>query len=174
LPAIDSKIISTLPGIFTVFGGQRLQLLFRGSRDNFQPGHFHGRCDGHRNTMTLIRSKNGCIFGGYTPVAWGSRNASVPDPSLKSFVFTIRNPHNIPARIFKQKEAANAIHDYSGHGPGFGSACDFLLYGDWQSSSTNYSNLGIAYVNDTGIAGNEVLTGASRFAVEEIEVFEVI
>jgi hypothetical protein len=34
--------------------------------------------------------------------------------------------------------------------------------------------LGIAYINDTGIAGDQVLTGARNFTVDEIEVFEVI
>jgi hypothetical protein len=94
LPSIDSKIISTIPDIFSVFGDQKLHLLYRGSRDGFGSSVFHRLCDGHSNTVTLIASTNDCIFGGYTPLTWSSRNAYVSDPSLRSFVFTIKNPHN--------------------------------------------------------------------------------
>jgi hypothetical protein len=38
------------------------------------------------------------------------------------------------------------------------------------SSSTNF---GTAYVNDTGIAGNQVFTGEQYFTVQEIEVFSI-
>jgi hypothetical protein len=171
---IDSRIISELPDIFSVFGNRRLRPLYRGSRDGFRAGDFHGRCDGRPNTVTLIRSANDCVFGGYTPLMWNSRNDYAPDPSLKSFVFTIKNPHNVPARRFAQKSGDYAIRNYHGYGPGFGRACDFLVYDECQSSANNYSQLGTTYVNDTGIPGDQVLTGSHNFTVKEIEVFEVM
>jgi hypothetical protein len=52
----------------------------------------------------------GNIFGGFAPVKWESRvwngndgdgcNCWKEDESLKSFLFTLNNPHNIPARKF--------------------------------------------------------------------------
>jgi hypothetical protein len=171
---VDSHIISTIPDIFGVSRPQRLRLLYRGSRDGFQGRTFHNRCDGHPNTISLILSTNNCIFGGFTPVAWSSRNAPAPDPSLKSFIFTLKNPQNLDARIFKQKQADYAIYDFSSYGPSFCRNCDLYVCDQSQSSGSSFSNVGSGYVNDTGIAGNQVLTGSFNFTVKEIEVFEVI
>jgi hypothetical protein len=172
-PAVDSKIISAVPQIFCALRGQALRLLYRGSRDGFEASAFHGRCDGHPNTITLICSTTGCIFGGYTPLAWNSRNGYVPDPSEKTFIFTLKNPHNLPARIYKLKDAQYAINDQAQYGPTFG--CNAVYVCDkCQSSTSSYSNVNIHYVNDTGIQGLQVLTGAKNFTVKEIEVFEVI
>jgi hypothetical protein len=176
VPPIDSKIISAIPPIFSVFGDKTFRLLYRGSRDGFGASHFHSRCNGHPNVITLISTKNNCIFGGYSPLAWQSRNhnTSSADSSLTSFVFTIKNPHNMPARIFKQKQVANAINDYSSSGPAYGNPVDFYVADQCHASTSSYSNLGQVYVNDTGIPGDQVLTGSHYFTVEEIEVFEVI
>jgi hypothetical protein len=40
----------------------------------------------------------GGIFGGFTPVEWESGDEWKVDYSQKSFLFTMKNPHNIPAR----------------------------------------------------------------------------
>jgi hypothetical protein len=122
----------------------------------------------------LILSKNSYIFGGFTPLAWSSRNNYAQDSSQKSFIFTLKNPHNLAARIFKQNPKTNAICDYSGIGPTFGANYDLHVCDQCQTSASSYSNLGSGYVNDTGIAGNQVLTGGYNFTAEEVEVFEVI
>jgi hypothetical protein len=106
-------------------------------------------------------------------LAWGSRNSYVPDPSQKSFIFTLKNPHNLGARLFKQKQADNAIYDHSSYGPTFGNGFDLYVCDQCQSSNNNCSNFGTGYVNDTGIDGRQVLAGAYNFTVEEIEVFQV-
>jgi hypothetical protein len=173
-PPIDSKIISSIPEIFSRFGQKEFRLLYRGSRDGFEAKAFHTRCDDHPNTVTLIASTNRCIFGGYTPVAWSSRNEMVSDRSLTSFIFTITNPHNLPAQIFKQNEEKAAIGDDHGFGPVFGSNHDLCVVDRCHTCARSYSNLGRIYANETGLPGNQVLTGAQNFTVQEIEVFELI
>jgi hypothetical protein len=69
--ALNSAIIACLP--FSEFGGKQFSLLWRGSRDGFRARNFHSRCDGHANTLTLIKDTEGNIFGGFTPVEWESR-----------------------------------------------------------------------------------------------------
>jgi hypothetical protein len=172
-PPIDSNIICSIPNIFSVLGDKKFQLLYRGSRDGFGAATFHSRCDGHANTVTLISSANHCIFGGYTPVAWSSRCNYASDPTLKSFLFTIKNPHNLPARIFKQKSEAYAIYDTSSYGPTFGNGFDIVVYDKCQSANCR-ARLGTGYANDSGISEYLVFTGERNFTVEEIEVFEVI
>jgi hypothetical protein len=148
--------------------------LYRGSRDGYRATAFHKHCDPHPNTVSFISSTNGCIFGGYTPIAWSSRGTYVSDPSLTSFIFTIKNPRNLHPQIFKQKQADKAIADYSDCGPVFAGNCDLVVSDQCQVESSSWSNLGGAYANDTGVPGNEVLTGSHKFTVKEIEVFEVI
>jgi hypothetical protein len=132
-PPLDSQIISDFPEIFAEFRGKRFSLLWRGSRDGFGAQKFHRRCDGHANTLTVILDTEGNIFGGFTPVEWESRvwngrrqeedNTRKADESLKSFVFTLKNPHNLPARRFalKAEEKQCAIWCDSGWGRCF---CD--------------------------------------------------
>jgi hypothetical protein len=173
LPAIDSKIISTVPDFFSIFGNKTLHLLYRGSRDGFEGSSFHRVCDGHPHTISLISSTNGSIFGGYTPVAWSSANHYVSDMSMESFVFTITNPHNLSPRIFKQQRGDNAVYHHPSYGPTFGGGLTIHVCDQCRSSNNSYSSFGSPYNNDTGISGNEVLTGACNFTVNEIEVFEV-
>jgi hypothetical protein len=51
-------------------------LLYRGTEHGFRVSHFHNKCDGKPNTVTIILTTNGFIFGGFTPVAWNSNSAS--------------------------------------------------------------------------------------------------
>jgi hypothetical protein len=111
--------------------------LWRCSRDGFGAGDFHSRCDFHANTVPLIETAashddvGGFVFGGFTPVPWESRvidrncegnNVWKSDDSLKSFLFTLENPHNICQRKFalNAEEKQYAIYCVSTVGPGFG------------------------------------------------------
>jgi hypothetical protein len=51
----------------------------------------------------VILDTKGNIFGGFTPVEWESGSDFKADDSLKSFIFTLKNPHNIPAKRFALK-----------------------------------------------------------------------
>jgi hypothetical protein len=115
-PVLDSAIISDFPEIFAEFRGKWFSLLWRGGRDGFGRGDFHRRCDGHANTLTVILDTNGNIFGCFTPVEWElpHQGKLKADASLKSFLFTLKNPHNVPARRFalkaeKKNEAINCF-----------------------------------------------------------------
>jgi hypothetical protein len=66
-----SVIVADLPVLFAEFRWKRFTLLLRGNRDGFGARDFHGRCDSHSPTLTLIQDK-GDIFGCFTPVEWES------------------------------------------------------------------------------------------------------
>jgi hypothetical protein len=175
-PALDSAIISDFPEIFAEFRGKRFSLLWRGGRDGFRARDFHRRCDGRANTLTLIEDTNGNIFGGFTPVKWESldwRNCSKADPSLKSFLFTLKNPRNVLARRFalKAEMKDEAIDCWSDWGPSFRdlSVSD---NGNTNTRSCTY-DFGVSYTNDTGLDGKTVFTSSQYFQVKEIEVFEI-
>jgi hypothetical protein len=170
-----SLIIADFPPLFAEFRGKRFTLLWRGSRDGFRGRDFHGRCDGHGNTLTLIEDTAGNIFGGFTPVEWESpqRSKSKADPSLKSFLFTLKNPHNVPARKFalKTEKKDDAIYCESSYGPHF---WDLRVLDNCNANIDSFTyNFGHTYANDTGRDGETFLTGSNGFIVKEIEVFEI-
>jgi hypothetical protein len=156
-----------------MFDGSQFELLYRGTDHGFHSSDFHQLCDGHSPTLTLILDTEGNIFGGFTPAVWTSKSAWVADSSLKSFLFTIKNPHNRRPHVFPQQQQARAIRVNSGYGPTFGGNHDLYVCDGCQSSTGSCSNIGNVYKNETGIAGNAVLTGKKNFTAKEIEVFEV-
>jgi hypothetical protein len=174
---LDSRIISRFPAIFAEFRGKRFKLLWRGSRDGFFASQFHRRCDGHSNTLTVILDRRGNIFGGFTPVAWDSisNRHSKADHSRKSFLFTLKNPHNIEARRFalRADKGHSAIVCDVARGPCFGDN-DLMVPNDCNANGQSSTWVGWGYANDTGLNGNHVLTGWTTFKVEEIEEIEGI
>jgi len=141
-------------------------LLYRGSRDGFGAKEFHSKCDGHSNTLTIIKGKN-CIepnavyttfgsgysanyqhlnsdkitiFGGFASVAWDSSSKCRTDSN--SFIFGFKNNTNGP---FKKKVNFSYV-DYAlsmekSYGPTFGydSSGNFALY-IADNSNQNNSN----------------------------------
>jgi hypothetical protein len=169
---LESRAFWDFPAIFDEFREKKFSLLWRGSCDGFRAYDFHNRCDGHPNTLIVILDTGGNIFGGFTPVEWESDRKWKTDPSLKSFLFTLKNPHNVPARRFglKAKQKDWTIGCFSDRGPHF---LDIAIYDDCNTHTKSYTLLGDSYTNDTGLDGKMFLTGSDRFQVKEIEVFEI-
>jgi hypothetical protein len=128
----------------------------------------------------LISDTDGNVFGGFTPMKWESNcwwkgNCVKGDDSLRSFLFTLRNPHSVPPRRFalKAEKKQNAISCESGCGPAFGYNGDGIHVSDNCNSftciGTNWSDCASA----NNIAFECFLTGAQKFTVKEIEVFEI-
>jgi hypothetical protein len=170
-----SLIVSSFPEIFAEFQEKRFSLLWRGSRDGFSGRDFHSRCDGHANTLTVILDTKENVFGGFTPVKWESPQLfqyAKADHSLRSFLFTLKNPHNIPARRFalnaEKKDGAIVCH--SERGPHFN---DIGVSDNCNRNTKSWTRLGWPYTNDTGLNANTVFTGSGHFQVKEIEVFEI-
>jgi hypothetical protein len=189
-PRLDSGVVPAFSPIFaefrnffTEFREKRFWLLWRGGRDGFRARDFHSRCDGHANTVTVILDNKGNVFGGFTPVEWESRvwngksrhenNCLKADESLKSFLFTLKNPHNDLARRFalKAEKKDEAIWCHSDFGPRF---WDIVVWDNCNANTNSFSGwFGTCYTNDTGLDGKTFFTGSLYFQVKEIEVFEI-
>jgi hypothetical protein len=89
----------------------------------------------------VILDTKGNIFGGFTPVEWESRYWRKADPTQKSFVFTLTNPHNILARRFASKEEKKqeAIWCDSKCGPRF---YDIDVSDDCDANANSSTSLG--------------------------------
>jgi hypothetical protein len=136
-----------------------MKVAVSGSDNGFRSSDFHRKCDSHSNTIMIILTMKGFIFGGFTPVAWDSSNAHKPDSTQTSFLFGLKNPHTSEAKKFSMKSSSDAICCYSSYGPGFGSNWDIVIYDRWNESTSNGTYLGSVNVNDTGTDGQKVFTG---------------
>jgi hypothetical protein len=122
----------------------------------------------------VILDTKGNIFGGFTPTEWDSSGGWKADDSLKSFLFTLKNPHNIPMKRFALRPGMRhrAIDCSSKWGPIFGK--DIVVHTDCNTNYNSYTHLGnLSYTNDTGLDNEIVFTGGKNFKVKEIEVFEI-
>jgi hypothetical protein len=171
--AFQSTILSSIPTILEDLKTKQWTMLYRGTTHGFSSSTFHTKCDGQSNTITLILTTKGFIFGGFTPVAWDSNSGYKTDNSQKSFLFTIKNPRNSEPRKFAFSIPSNAIYCRSDYGPTFGGNHDIHVANDSNSNNSSYTRLGHSYVNDTGIDRDQVFTGEHNFTVQEIEVFSI-
>jgi hypothetical protein len=95
------------------------------------------------------------------------------DPSQKSFLFTLKNPHKAPARRFALKAESweVAIWCKSDRGPQF---YDIGVFDNCNANTNSWAyQFGENYTKDTGLDGNTFFTGSQGFQVKEIEVFEI-
>jgi hypothetical protein len=130
-----------------------------------------GRCDGDANTLTVILDADGNIFGGFSPLEWDSTSGWKQDGSMNSFLFTLKNPHNVPAPRFTLKSKTYRIQSHSTCGPqfydmNFRDYCNAIAENDT-------SGFGNGYTNVTGLGGQTFFTGSKNFTVKEIEVFKI-
>ena len=67
----------------------KYRLLFRASENKYKASNFHSKCDGNNNTVTLVKTKNGKIFGGFTDAKW-DQSSSYKSGS-NGFIFSLDN-----------------------------------------------------------------------------------
>lgn len=63
-------------------------MLFSADQDGKSASAFHAKCDGKYPTLTIIQSENGCIFGGFTFLAWDSSSGYKKNDTA-AFVFSL-------------------------------------------------------------------------------------
>jgi hypothetical protein len=147
-------------------GKKKWNLLYKGSRDGFQAFQFHSKCDKKGATVTIIKSQNGYLFGGFTPLNWESFGNWYKDDSKQSFIFTLINPHNIEPTQYQLIEPEKAIFCFSNYGRTFG---DFDIHISFQNSNSFHFK---SYSDTTG-KGENTFTGNEYFQVDEIEVYQI-
>ena len=171
---------------------ERWELIYRASLHGFRASDFHEKCDGASKTLTIIRSSNSNIFGGYTEAQWDSSEQVKSDPA--AFIFSLENKENNPLKI-SIKNQNKAIYCNPKFGPTFGyEAIQKINYQrnryDYQAESVSvsfsydlsisdqsnlkpdsFSSLNISYSYDLN---KHILAGSEYFQVDEIEVYRKI
>ena len=146
---------------------------YRGTRDGFSTGSFNTKCGGVANTLTIIKSTSGNIFGGFAEKAW-IHGIWVQDP--KAYIFSIVNKDNKPFKAISDNNGQ--ISCDTSVGPVFGCAGigrDICIASDSNTNQTSCCNFGGAFKHTVYQFGTEkaktLLAGSYRFKTVEIEVF---
>ena len=127
-------LLGWLPGPHYTPKGQAWTLIYRGSRDGWQPSDFHAACHGKGPTLVLVlgaAKDDGREFvaGGYAAASWTSRAAhDVADPELArsvgrgSFLFSLVDAagHGPVQLRLKDPADSSTQRHHGSHGPQFG------------------------------------------------------
>ena len=154
--------------LFSTTPVKQLKMLFSGRRDGMESTTFHSKCDGHGDTLTVIKG-NGQIFGGYAKQQWSS-GGWIADNTKSSFLFTCRSRTKHP--LIKP---VKAIFGHSSYGPTFGGGNDIRI----DSTGRNGYNNQHSYSNPEGGSKENYLAGTTAgssqpVTYEDYEVHQVI
>jgi hypothetical protein len=66
----------------------------------FLAGSLHSRCDGHSNTLTILKAKEiSFIFGGFTTAIWEITSEWIYKSDPNAFIFSLTNKDNSPLKM---------------------------------------------------------------------------
>jgi hypothetical protein len=138
------------------------ELLYLGKRDGKRSRIFHEKCDRQGATISLIKTDQGNLFGGYTDWDWdtdGEYRHREKYSDRKTFLFSLDLNRKYPYHNGEEIFCGN------GYFFAFGNQSDYILEDNWQKSSAkNFPyNFGIRGVNEP-----------SEFLPENHTVIEVI
>jgi uncharacterized protein YutE (UPF0331/DUF86 family) len=150
-------------------------LTYRSSRDGRSARAFHSKCDNKAKTLTIVKSTDGYIFGGYAEQAWNSSTDFKLDPN--AVMFSLVNPSSRPALTWHWESIKHkkGILCHSSYGPTFLENIVYLNEPDLRisfkenESETHYWKIPSGDKNKT-----YHLTPARKFDWIELEVFSMI
>ena len=169
---LQKRIMQINPKIKEVY----FSLVYRATEDGDKAANFHQKCDKIGPNIVLIKTRKGCIFGGFTFRNWEhlTRDMDVNRPNLGS---ASRDTNAFGFNVNKQKIYNNekpnefAIWCNKNFGPTFKNNL-FQIF-DHSLKKGGYCNLR----KNSNFGGQmfdyEISGGEPKFKIEELEVFEV-
>lgn len=172
-PNFDSEIVATeemkrqiLDQITVNPGGSEATLLYRATQHGWSAENFHEFCDDSGSTLTIAKTADGRVFGGFTDIPWKSTSELRRVPGAgNSFLFCIDERGSL--HKFKclrpEHEVYHALYLF----PVFGDGHFLYLEGRTGSCYTHSNAYETAKVGDP----NTFLAGSKNFQVVELEVY---
>ena len=144
-----------------VFKGR---LIYRATRDGDSAYSFHSKCDNIKGTLTLVKTKKGLIFGGYTEQNWNEISGNWKKDN-KAFCFSIDLK-----KIYKNKNTNNSIYCSNSYCPNFGDDF-FIINNNFFSAGGNTTEFNVNYETQNKI--HEFNDGDEYFGIAELELFDI-
>ena len=131
---INSEQFKQLNNWINPIKSLNFELIYTASINGDDDKNFHKNCDGKGPTVTIVKSKNGYIFGGYLTVPFSYDRQSHYDD--KAFLFSLTNMKKFPIKL---KEHA-VFHYNKGWGPyiGYKDKCDLAIKSECLSNKKSY------------------------------------
>ena len=149
-----------------------LNLIYRATRDGDNVETYHKKTNYVPDTITLIRTKDGFIFGGFTHIQIPNGSGTNYDDD-KAFVFSL--DYN---KIYLPQKGHCSKHSNDGYGPIFGNnehkEYPIIIYGNnFFNNSSHYTCTKNNCFYDNFSFDYELNKGKKNFEVNEIEVYKV-
>ena len=146
----------------------RFEKIFIMNKNGSSSKDFHKYCDNNGPTLTLIKTINNKIFGGFTPLNWDISGVDKIDENNQTFIFSLSSMKKYDM-INKDKSAICCNREY---GPSFG-ASDFCILSNMKKGET-YANEVTNFLSNNNLE----LTGGEGnneyFDVDNFEVLKVL
>ncbi len=157
-----SKIINSIKEIELLerwLGRKIFKACYKSSASGLSILNFHKGCDKVGPTITIIKTDDGDILGGYTKNTWGGRQDKKPDNS--AFLFNLSKQTKFPVK--NEKNAMTSDEDY------------FLIFG--RDFLVNY--MGICFSGFPMDYGGELskptdFSKTNKFLVVEMETYSLV
>ena len=143
----------------------KTELLYRKSRDGDDYETFHRLCDKQGTTIVLIKSNEGFIIGGYTPLNWDTNSGWIKDND--TFVFSLTN-----GKVFRKSAKSTDSIWCTKYGP------YFAEFGFRERGKKNMSQGYFLYSTTLYFENfNAILPNDGRdrfFDVDEVEIYKIV
>ena len=176
---VDSTILRNnkmKKDLFTLckLSGKQFKLLYRASRGGFAASSFHANCDNNLGTLTIVKTSEEHIFGGYTSVAWDSTGTYKADPNafLFSLDYFLSAFRLLPVKVGDK----HSIYCNPSYGPTFGGGHDIHISSNSNTTYSSYCSLNSYNFPSLEYGSNQAqsfLVGYSGFVTSKIEVFKL-
>eukprot|EP01080_Neovahlkampfia_damariscottae_P005311 gene5311-8929_t len=148
---------------------KKWKLIYRASTGNYKNSAFHEACDEKGTTVVIIKTKDGSIFGGYTPLLWNKIDGKKKD--LETFLFCLKG---LSFHKFSKKNMmSRSINCFQDTGIRFG-VKDIVIdeQGTGSSEVENFTNQNEDLrLFDEYTTEDDISIRRNTFKVEEYEVY---
>ena len=138
-------------------------LIYKATRDGDKSEIFHTMCDSYQNTVVLIKTSKGRIFGGFTHEKWEGEDINKIDN--RAFLFSVDRQ-----KVYTVQKNEEAIGCYKLNGPDF-CGWQIVVHDNFLSNKQCYT--GEKGVNFNTEEDYELNGGEKYFGIDELEVFQV-
>ena len=138
-------------------------LIYKATRDGDKAENFHMMCDTYQNTVILIKTSKGRIFGGFTHENWEGEDINKIDN--RAFLFSVDRQ-----KVYNVQKNEEAIGCYKLNGPDF-CGWQIVVHDNFLSNKQCYT--GEKGVNFDTQEDYEINGGEKYFGIQELEVFQV-
>ena len=153
-------------------GMLKFKLLYRATKDGFASEVFHKKCDEIKPTLTIIKSHNSKVFGGYSDQSWTSTSNYKTSNNLWIFSLDAKEKYKL-----KNENAHQGVYCNASYGPTFGGGHDIYVCNNSNNTNSCYSNYGYSYetkgMTYSSTQAQSHLAGSYNFKTEEVEVFQL-